>query len=53
VTSKPSKENHLEGKKDQGKKSSNKIVYLMLFATLVVLLLSVACSVAFDIEIKV
>jgi hypothetical protein len=47
---KPSKENHLEGKKDQGKKSSNKnlIVYLMLFAILVVLL---ACSVAFALEI--
>jgi flagellar basal body-associated protein FliL len=48
VTSKPSKENHLEGEKDQGKKSSNKIVYLMLFAILVVLL---ACSAAFALEI--
>jgi hypothetical protein len=48
--SKPSEENHLEGKKDQGKKSSNKIVYLMLFAILVVLL---ACSVAFALEILI
>jgi hypothetical protein len=36
--SKPSKENHLEGKKIQGKKSSNKVIYLKLFVILVLAL---------------
>jgi cell division protein FtsB len=51
-TPEPIKERHIERNKDQEKKSSNKKVCLTLLVSLVVLLLSVASTIAFFIEIS-